>query len=90
MDVTFQLLTDLVGDDLEVTAAAGVAGVLRVARTTPNPQGTGGSVELVAPTNPAFGQGTYPVRHAVHGDGALFIVPIADDGAQRTYEAVFG
>lgn len=90
MDVTFELLADLVGEDLELTAAGGVTGRLRIVSTTPSPHGAGGSVELVAPSEPAFGQGTYPIRHAEHGDGLLFISPIADDATQRTYEAIFG
>ncbi|WP_243057041.1 hypothetical protein [Nocardioides sp. SR21] len=90
MDVSFDLLTDLVGEDLEITAAEDVTGTLRIARATPNEGGTGGTVVLVGPSDPAFGQGTYPIRHAEHGEGVLFIVPVGDDGTQRTYEAVFG
>lgn len=91
MDVTFDLLAGLVGDELELTAAEGVTASLRVAAADPNPGAhPGGSIELTGPRSPAFDQGTYPVRHDAHGDGLLFIVPVAQDDTTRTYQAVFG
>lgn len=91
MDVTYDRLAALVGDDLEFTAAGGITATLRVAAAEPNPPDVpGGSVELHGPLTPALGQGTYPIRHAEHGSGLLFIVPIAQDEDARTYQAVFG
>jgi hypothetical protein len=36
-----------------------------------------------------FGQGTYQLSHPERGAISVFLVPIADDGTNRDYEAVF-
>lgn len=91
VDVTFDLLAGMVGEDLEFAAVEGAAISLRIAAVEPNPVGAqGGSIELVGPRRPALTQGTFPIRHPEHGDGVLFIVPIDEDDQTRTYQAVFG
>ncbi len=47
------------------------------------------SVLFRGPAEPALAQATYVLDHAELGDLTLFLVPIAADGAGRTYEAVF-
>lgn len=50
--------------------------------------GAGGSVELQGASDVPLGQDNYPVRVGDVTDH-LFIVPLADNGTQRTYEAIF-
>lgn len=91
MDVTFDLLAELIGEELQFTAASELTVGLRIAAAEPNPEGApGGSIDLVGPRSPALDQGTFPIHHATRGNGILFIVPVGESETTRTYQAVFG
>lgn len=71
--------------EVEVTTGAGIV-VLTL--TSATAQGNGGSLEFAGPSNLALGQDTYPVQAGESSD-VLFLVPIADDGTLRRYQAIF-
>jgi hypothetical protein len=48
------------------------------------------SILFHGPVQPLLGQGTYSLGHATLGEFDMFLVPVAADSANTTYQAVFG
>lgn len=82
----YAALLDTDDHAVEVETAAGIV-VLQLVSAAP--AGAGGSLEFTGPSSLALTQGTYPVRVG-EVDDLVFLVPLADDGTRRTYQAVFG
>jgi len=72
------------GEVVEVVLASAEPGAMSIAGVP------GGTLVFAGPREPLLPQMTYSVTHPDLGEFALFVVPVAQDGAATTYEAVFG
>lgn len=87
MEPTFDNLAARVGQPFSF-ATTGREVTLTLVEATPHDNHPGGSLMFTGASGSALDQATYEITSA-DVSGALFVVPIADDGTTRTYQAVF-